>query len=336
MTSVRDFIYLDTDRVTSLYSQVFQGVAEQIVHSFVDSVASTDRQKSGFLGGGSVEAQVAEVSRRTESKILHDHIYNRLEARLNPAIVLCNDLSQNNFRDVLQNAFLIKATGPAEIEDYSRMDQIMERFNELGAVIAYSSFNSEEVRQLAAVLNDAVKRTTDSTEKAELRSKLKVLGDVKAFAKEKGLYQNEEVLKGLRLMAHMFRPNGFEISVIPSGLEPALAFRGIVNRECLRFSEDLLRSMYAGTVLSPWTIVGQITYLPGDGRSAAGLDSCNPVEGKSDDPDQPSMREPFRQMFVASRALERMFLEGGSRMEVIVSPLAIYRETAIELSDESK
>jgi hypothetical protein len=41
-------------------------------------------------------------------------------------------------------------------------------------------------------------------------------------------------------------------------------------------------------------------------------------------------------MFVVSRALERMFLESASRLEVIISPLAIYREATLELAEETK
>lgn len=71
---VRDFIYVDVERLYSLYSQVFEGVADQIVQSYMAASATTDSQKESLLRGGSIEAQVAEVSRRTENKLLYDHM----------------------------------------------------------------------------------------------------------------------------------------------------------------------------------------------------------------------------------------------------------------------
>jgi hypothetical protein len=49
--------------------------------------------------------------------------------------------------------------------------------------------------------------------------------------------------------------------------------------------------------------------------------------------DKPSMRDPFRNMFRASRVLEGMFFESQQRAELVVSPIAIYRSftlTALE------
>jgi hypothetical protein len=43
-----------------------------------------------------------------------------------------------------------------------------------------------------------------------------------------------------------------------------------------------------------------------------------------------SMRAAFRNMFRASREVERLFFEAKDREEVIVSPLAIYRETVLD------
>ena len=40
----------------------------------------------------------------------------------------------------------------------------------------------------------------------------------------------------------------------------------------------------------------------------------------------PSMRDPYRSMFRAARVFDRMFFEGKERVEVIIYPLAIYRE----------
>ena len=45
MKSIKNFIYLDKDRLNSLYSQTFEGVAEAIVNSYVNSMDKS----SGWL-----------------------------------------------------------------------------------------------------------------------------------------------------------------------------------------------------------------------------------------------------------------------------------------------
>ena len=70
---VRDFIYVDVDKLYSLYSQVFEGVSEKIVQSYIDSLTSKD-VPSRFSLGDKIEEQAIELSNRKESKILYDHM----------------------------------------------------------------------------------------------------------------------------------------------------------------------------------------------------------------------------------------------------------------------
>jgi hypothetical protein len=75
---IRDFIYVDVERLYSLYSQIFEGVTDQIVQSYMDASASvsSDSGTESRQRAVSIEAQVAEMSRRTENKFLYDHMYS--------------------------------------------------------------------------------------------------------------------------------------------------------------------------------------------------------------------------------------------------------------------
>jgi hypothetical protein len=70
---IRDFVYIDIDKLYSLYSQTFEGIAEKVVQSYIDRLTSKDFQKGAPLGGASIEKQAEELSSRTESRVLHDH-----------------------------------------------------------------------------------------------------------------------------------------------------------------------------------------------------------------------------------------------------------------------
>ena len=47
------------------------------------------------------------------------------------------------------------------------------------------------------------------------------------------------------------------------------------------------------------------------------------------DEEKPSMRDPFRNMFSATRVFDNMFLESATRTEILIAPLAIYHEVTI-------
>ena len=126
----------------------------------------------------------------------------------------------------------------------------------------------------------------------------------------------------------MFNPDGYEITIIPSESRGDLVFRGILDKRWLRVQPNLLKALYGTFAESNWIMVGQPTYLPRGkipelGESLIGQGS---EEVKME---APSMRDPFRNMFRAARFLENMFLESKQRIEVIVCPLAIYREREV-------
>ena len=81
---IRDFLYLDSERLYSLSSQVFEGVADRIAESFQSEHSRTDTART--LTGKNLDEKVANAALRTESKLLYDHLYNQLEERLKDVI----------------------------------------------------------------------------------------------------------------------------------------------------------------------------------------------------------------------------------------------------------
>ncbi len=74
---------MDTDRLNSLYSQVFERIVEAIVETELNEEEGSDAQRGGLrFRGSKVEQRVAAASYRTEDRLLHDYMYNLLEARV--------------------------------------------------------------------------------------------------------------------------------------------------------------------------------------------------------------------------------------------------------------
>src|SRR5689334_16771359 len=117
---VRDFIYLDIPKLYSMYSQVFEGVIEHIVQDRLSQELTGGTQAS-LMRSASVETQALEASRRTESGILHHHMYNRLEEALESVLVDASTMDATEVSKVFLSSPLIKVVGPIEIEDYARL-----------------------------------------------------------------------------------------------------------------------------------------------------------------------------------------------------------------------
>ena len=129
MTAIRNFIYLDNDKLNSLYSQVFKGVAEAIVESYLGQTEDKNEVKSI---GKTSEEKVVKASWTLENKILHDHMYNKFEDKLHGKIICCDGLNG----DLVEPNSIIKVTGKTMIEDYERLDFFLKQYNKLGEALA--------------------------------------------------------------------------------------------------------------------------------------------------------------------------------------------------------
>jgi len=327
--TIRDFIYVDVDRLYSLYSQVFEGVAEQIIQSYMDSSAKSDQQKGGggIISGSTTEAQVAEMSSRTEKKILYDHMYNRLESKLKKSILDVSEIPANDYIKTLSKAFMIKVRGTAEIEDYNRVKIFMEKLNSLGEAVAYSVIQTEEYKNKISGFENQAK-VAPAPERSKLKDHIKKISDPKLLSKEMNLHQDEKLLGNLKEFVEIFYPEGFEITIKPDQRCEDIVFRGIVDKKWLRVKPELLRALYSGLVKMQWTMVCQITFLPLEGfklkEPELNLNTPNTLEKN-----QSVLRDPFRAIFQGMRGFDSMFLESQQRIEILVCPLAIYREVSL-------
>ena len=258
----RDFIFLDADRLYSLYSQIFEGLPTATFDLSYGSVHDTDSQKGRFMAGQSHQQAVTEGVQKLEEKTLHDYMYNKLEAELSDSIVDGNTLNLDSSRELLQSSPLIKISGSAEIEDYARLSEFAGFFNQLAEVIAAASLQSEG-DELAKKIDRSIENITDPNERSRAKAGAKKKLKPKEVAKLLNLSQDEELLRGIQFMVEKFAfSEGVEISVAPLPANTQLTFRGVVDRTWLRLSVDMLRSMYGGFAECNWTMVGHILTCP--------------------------------------------------------------------------
>ena len=82
--SVRDFIYLDVDRLKSIVAQLEGGLLEQTATATGSSKSLEGGAEAGIPGLAKVggTGQYVWTDQASETRTLHDHIYNYVEGRL--------------------------------------------------------------------------------------------------------------------------------------------------------------------------------------------------------------------------------------------------------------
>lgn len=293
-TIIRDFIYMDKDRLYSLYSQAFEGVIEAFIESYSSSLQSEENNKNP-IKGQTLETQVAEASTKTENKILYDHMYNLLERKLSNVTFNINSNENISIND-LKNKQLIKVTGKAIIQDYDRLKLYSEKFNDLGKILAYSTYSS---------LSQTNKKTSN-------------INNVNDLAKKLGLQVDKTLLDNIKTLTEFFNKDGYDI-IISASNSTKILYRGIINKKYLRVHPDMLRTLYGDEPPMEWTLVGMITYIPA-------FDADNNLLKESTN-NNLSISDAYQTMFQSYREIERTFFEGNEIKKIHIAPIAIYTET---------
>ena len=319
---IRDFVYLDLDSLYSFYAQTFEGVTQQILVSRGKSSAETDTIEERAFSKHAHAAEVAEATLRTDSKVLLDHMYALLEAELQDSILDAMHTSSDELPDRLEDAFLVRVSGRAEIHDYEKLVLTTTEFNDLIVATVSLQLHSEENKALVSQIESAIASEKNTGTRRELQLTLKRLKDPKEFFKQEKMGMPQEFLDGLRKLASFFHGGSIEVAITPSGDGDSPVFRGILDKRHLRISSDYLHSLYSGAVSSEWTMVGQVARTP---AAAASFPSAAELSGRPA-LDDATLRDAFRNLFQGVTAMFVSVTGSARRNEVVIRPLAIYRQ----------
>lgn len=342
--SVKDFIYVDGEKLHSFYSQLFEGVTETITKSKIDSKIDKGLQKGQPVRGELSEEEIGLVVQSTESSVLYDHMFEQLEKRLNLAIVDVSSINKENFRDALKNPFLVKIQGNAEFIDFERLNDILTNFNKLGKGLAYMTAINELGDLTPEDAQKLVGNMKNSPEKQNLQLFVNQYKDIDKLAKERNLYRDPKQNDYLNLVSNTFYLDSYEVIIAPQG-NGEVNYRGVINKKWLRIDPNLLRQLFCGYSTFEFTMVGQVTFLPPeneaklveeDGKNindgvAIKEKALESAESNKEQKKPSTTRDSFSDMQKALRAFKRVFIERSDATEVIIQPLAIYKESIINL-----
>ena len=299
---IRDFIFLDTERLKSIIAQIEKGLLDS-----TSQTTSGNKNITSEVGGSlfhllKVAGGVNYVlhNQTTETKTLHDNIYNRVEEALIennlltslPGNINIDNISEDKITSIINNNSFILAKGRVVINDYTRARLIFENMNEIARFI----------------VNSRAQSLPAETSKQKRHKKQEIKQSLDAITLDK------EFLKGLMKFFDIFYKDRIVIKVHPFVNSQYFHLVGNIKSEFLREDISSIIYKYGTAPVSEWSIFAQVASIPPKNRA--------PISNMFDNT---ALDSALNQMFDALRGIE-MVAESVTYPEIAITPIAIYRD----------
>ncbi|ADE11376.1 DUF6414 family protein [Sideroxydans lithotrophicus] len=336
-----DFIYVDLEKVISIYSQMTGGIVEALERSTENS-RSADNKRSYDFKVLKHDAGGTTNDRSAVKEVIKPH--HALLAETEEALAtngylvdLTDPMVAKSFRDPefraqLKETFCIKVRGRAVFEDYERMKKIAADFPEVVKLINKSSesslFSSPEYIQIKSKLDSAEKalksikdRNERSREEQRISDVRRELAKLVASATKVGMV-DQWILDGVKTWIDAFLPGIVNFRVYPNPELPDEHVFGHLKKRCFEDAEfGALHFTYGSFPTENLTMIGVITSVPAEGG-----ETFSPLAEfeKSDLADYETVENGFRGVFRGFDGMERM-VRTSRFPRILVQPLTVYR-----------
>lgn len=252
---IRDFIYLDVERMKSIFSQINEGVSE----SSTEETGSKKSVSGGAEGSGGIpllakikgdiKSEIIWENKESETKTLHDHMYNVIEdALIKEDSIYYIDGTDASIKEswiqgelgnkISDTAFLL-IKGRVMIDDYVKFKELVKNFNKIQET--FSSMN------------------VDLPEDPDERKLFKKL--LRKDLRKQGTSFDEEMIDNILFIIEQFYQNELFIKVLPYSDNYYLRFIGNLNQNFLRESMESITFKYGTFPVSEWYVFGQVSSI---------------------------------------------------------------------------
>jgi hypothetical protein len=307
---IKNFIYLDEEKMYSLSSQLFEGVTEYVLSESISEKGESEEQK-GPVGSGRVLGDILRNSERnTEKKFLNDYSYTIFEKKLlDDGLVFVTPDAEQAVEENIGNMSFIKITSKATFNDINSINETLKNFNKIGKALAHVT-NFKEISAVKEQLEKAKQNTKDRNKKNQLQTQFNSLKNINKLATESGLQQDQGFLDDLALLLSYGFQDQLEVQM---NLENRI-FSANLNRSFLRESEDLVIRKYSRQTEVAFTLFGIVTQRQRD-----------KLEELEENEDFDSIKEALMNLVSHLSNVESTFT-GRLSNEIIVDPIALYTE----------
>lgn len=306
---MRHFIYLDTEKLFSISSQLFNGFTESVISEISSQERTDEQQKMSWGKGKQLGHLFVEASKSIEKKFLHDQALVSLEEKLienEDLLELNNSTVEPVSNETLLSKKFIKLKAKVQISDYLELKTLLENFNDLGLSITFLSHIEEAM--IAKEAQKLLKQTSDRNEKARLQAIVKSNPNIEEIASEAGLRLDPDLIKHILNMVSYRYTDEF---IFSQNLSSKI-FNSIINRKYLREPENLLKRKYQETH-KDLVVIGSICQLPIDKDVIEVKDSFD------------NLKEIVQNLALVKQNLD-ISIDGLMENEVIIDPIAAYFE----------
>ncbi len=263
----------------------------------------------------SADSKTNEASRITETGILHDHMYNKLESEIGASLVDIGKIKDEDLGSQLAQHPLVRVSGRITINDYERMSSVYSNFNELGeAMASIPSLNESSLKEQLALIERQFPFAT-SAKRKELEKQAMLLINARKLAQEKNLWLPQQFLEAFSLLVAFFKGSRYDIIVSIDDKTP-IKYRGAIDKTWLRLSPEMMSQLYTGYSNATWIMVGVVTNIP---ASILPRD----IHEEEEQSENSNMAWALNNMFRLLIPLETEFI---AKDEITISPIAVYRE----------
>ncbi len=307
---IKNFIYLDEEKMYSLSSQLFEGVTEYVLNESTSEKGESEEQK-GPVGSGRILGDILKNSERnTEKKFLNDYSYTIFEKKLiDDEMVRVVSSAEGEDSQAGTDKSFIKITSKATFNDINTINNTLKNFNKIGKALAHIT-NFQEISAVREQLEKAKQNTTDRNQKSKLQTQLKSMTNINKLATESGLQQDQSFLDDLSLVLTY----GFQDQLEVQMEFVESIFSANLNRSYLREPEELVIRKYSRKTEVEFTLFGIITQ-----HQREKLDELEENE------DYKSIKEALMNLVSHLSNVEATFT-GRLSNEIIIDPIALYTE----------
>lgn len=335
-----DYIYVDLEKVISLYSQLTGGVVElRETHSerssTLDNKRNYDFKVFKHDAGGTTQDKEQNKSTIKPYHALLQELENELFSSgflLDLAYQKDKTLKDIELRNTLKNALCIKCTGRIVIEDYERMKKIGQDFPEIVKLINKSNSeslkNDPEYQKVERQIEELEKITGDKNKRAKAKRDAKMLRDqldmILASASGIGMVP-QWILDGMKTWIDAFLPNITNIRVYPFKHENDEHVFGHLDASNFTIKDPTaFHFTYGSFPTEEFTMIGVITSVPSNIE-----EKFSPLKEfeKEELEDYESVESGFRGVFRGFDGMEAM-VRTCRYPRVLVHPILVYRETS--------
>jgi len=336
-----DYLYVDLDKVISLYSQLTGGVVELRETQFEKGSTSDNKRNYDFKvfkhdAGGTTQDKEQD---KTTIKP-HHALLQELEAELSSSGYLLDldnfdetkTLKDLEIRGVLKNALCVKCTGRIVIEDYERLKKIGQDFPEIVKLINRSHADSlkedPEYLKIEQQIEELENTSGDRNKKAKAKQKAKKLrADLDSFLASSAAVDMvpQWILDGMGTWIDAFLPNITNIRVYPFESENDEHLFGHLDASNFTVSDPTaFHFTYGSFPTEEFTMLGIITSVPSEEEE--GFSPLQEFE-KEELEDYESVENAFRGMFRGFDGIEAM-IRTCRYPRVLVHPILVYRQSS--------